>query len=128
MHLKANWKLIRGVALVWGTFCIIFIWVVVIHFYLKSCNFMCFECFVVRNHVNRQIKTSHEGSRIWRLKTMVLRRFLMTIHSEENSFQVPIHCKKEERAEKKSRKHLKSHLRGCLMRPAHRNGQGVLFA
>jgi len=23
--------------------------------------------FVVRNHVNRQIKTSQEGSRIWRL-------------------------------------------------------------
>jgi len=47
----------------------------------------CFKCFVVRNHVNRQIKTSREGSRICRLKSMVLRRFLNTIQSEENLFQ-----------------------------------------
>jgi hypothetical protein len=43
----------------------------------------------VRNHVNRQIKTSSEASKIRRLKSMVIKRLLKTIQSEENSFEVP---------------------------------------
>jgi len=75
--------------MVWGTYYIVFNRVVVIHFYHKSCSFTgVFECFVVRNHVNRQISTSREGSIIWILKLMVLGRFLKTGQSEENSFQV----------------------------------------
>jgi len=48
--------------MVYGTYCIVFTQVVVIHFYPRSCN----SIGVLRNHVNWQIKTSNEGSRIWR--------------------------------------------------------------
>jgi len=35
----------------------------------------CFECFLVRNHVNHQIKTSRERSRMNNLRSWILRRF-----------------------------------------------------
>jgi len=73
------------------------------------------KCFAARNHVNWQIKTSHEGSKIWRLKSIVLRRFLNTIQSEENSFQVPTSFPAEERL-KTGEKSNNSHLGGCLRR------------
>jgi len=37
---------------------------------------MCIECFVVRNYVNNQIKTSCEGSMINNRRSRVLRRLL----------------------------------------------------
>ena len=73
----------------------------------------CFECFVVRNHVNHQVNTSYEVSRMKNWRSRVLRRLFKTIQSEENSLQVPRSFLKEEQS-KMGRKCKKSHLRGCL--------------
>jgi len=78
----------------------------------------CFVWFVVRNNVNRQIKTSCEGSRMWRLKSMFLRRFFKTIQSEENSFHVPRSFQTKERS-KTGEKHKILHRKGCLGRHLH---------
>jgi len=48
----------------------------------------CFDCFVARNHVDHQIKTSREWSRMKNWISWVHGRLLKTILSEENSFQV----------------------------------------
>jgi len=48
--------------------------------------------------------------------SMVLRRYLKTIQSAENSFEVSRHCKMEEYVEK-GRKMLSTHRRGCLKHP-----------
>jgi len=76
----------------------------------------CFECFVVRNHENKQIKTSHKGSRMKNLRLRVLRRLLKTIQDEEKLFQIPKSFQREERS-KMGRKHKTSNLRGCLTHP-----------
>jgi hypothetical protein len=77
-----------------------------------------FWVFLVRNHVNRQNKTSHGESRIiyddW--SSIVFRRSLKTIQVEENSFQIPRHFKTEERS-KKRRKLQNSERNYWLMRP-----------
>jgi hypothetical protein len=87
----------------------------------------CFECFVVRNRVNHQIKTSCEGSRMknWRLR--VLKRLLKTIQSEESRFQVPRSFQAKEWS-KTEIKRKKSHLKACLRRSAPGSGQGKHFA
>jgi len=51
----------------------------------------------VKNHVNNQIKTSCEGSRMKSWRSRVLRRLLKTIQSEENLFQVPRSFQTKER-------------------------------
>ncbi|RHN46201.1 hypothetical protein MtrunA17_Chr7g0239621 [Medicago truncatula] len=65
LHLKTNKMRFRGV--VSGLRNILYC------FHSSRCNshlskiiqlYRCFECFLVRNHVNRPIKTSCEGSRI----------------------------------------------------------------
>jgi len=76
----------------------------------------CFERFVVRNHVNWQIKISYEGSWIWRWKSMVHRRSLKTIQSEEIQFKfLRVSRQKNDRKREKSARFCTSWTASCAI-------------
>jgi len=98
------WRKIRGhlrkLSIVWGIFCIVFIQVVAIKFYLKSCNFM-----AVLSIFSEKSCKSEKQNITWRIEDMTIedqsfRRSLKSIQVEENSFQIPRQFKTEERSKK----------------------------
>jgi len=105
------WRQIRSLlyelSMIWVTFCIVFSYSVGVLslFSEKSCK-----------SEKQDIKWSIED---WR--SMILKRYLNTMQSEENSFQVPKHYKTEERS-KNGRKLQNSHPGYCLIRPCTRQG------
>jgi len=99
------WIQIRGhleqLSIIWGTFCIVFIQVVVIHFYPKSFNFISVFSLFSEKSCKLEKTRHHMKDRwyeVWR--SMVLKRFLKTIQVWEYSSQVPRHFKTKERSKK----------------------------
>jgi hypothetical protein len=95
------WRQIRGhlekLSTVLRTFCIVFIKVIVFHFYPKSWNSIGVLSLFIAKSCNSEKKDT-----TWRIKgyedcrSMVLRRFLKIIQFWENSSQDPRHFKTEE--------------------------------
>jgi len=129
------WRQIRGhledLSRVWGIFCIVIIWVVVIHFYPNSCNFT-----GVLSLFHEKSWKSTKQDITWRIEDIknedqwFLEGFLRQYKlGKINPKFEGIHFKTEEHY-KKERKLQKSHRSYCLMRPytwAMRNIQGCLM-